>query len=257
MMHVQGLKYSVPLNPCFVPVVPVQWNRRIRLQAVVFKGFFFNLSMFVPVYQLYNKTTRILKEVNSVNQLGLSPQTRVRQACYFTGTKVQPDNEARKSLILNVFSFSRTTGTVGTSTGTKQNVLDKCSEQVYSCSVFNFLELSMRGTIANVLLTHNGTTKTISEWSVHLGIPYPTIRMRYTRGERESSRLLLPANPYTSSPDRKKVGMKDKRRQVATILSNVLAPSSLQRLEELARQQNSSPLQMAVNILNNVLNQDR
>jgi hypothetical protein len=48
--------------------------------------------------------------------------------------------------------------------------------------------------------------------------------------------------------------MKDKRRQVATILSGVLAPSSLQRLEELARQQNSSPLQMAVNILNNVLN---
>ena len=112
----------------------------------------------------------------------------------------------------------------------------------------------MRGTIANVLLTHNGTTKTISEWSVHLGIPYPTIRMRYTRGERESSRLLLPANPYTPSPARKKVGMKDKRRQVATILSGVLAPSSLQRLEELARQQNSSPLQMAVNILNNVLN---
>jgi hypothetical protein len=66
-----GLKFSVPLNPCFVPVVPVQWNTGIRLQAVVFKGFFFNLSMFVPVYQLYNKTTRILKVVNSVNQSGL------------------------------------------------------------------------------------------------------------------------------------------------------------------------------------------
>jgi hypothetical protein len=34
------------------------------------------------------------------------------------------------------------------------------------------------------IITHDGISKTLRQWSVYLGLPYDTLRMRYRRGLR-------------------------------------------------------------------------
>lgn len=43
--------------------------------------------------------------------------------------------------------------------------------------------------IATMMIERGGVTRTLREWSEVLGLPYPTVRMRYKRGKREFSDL--------------------------------------------------------------------
>jgi hypothetical protein len=38
--------------------------------------------------------------------------------------------------------------------------------------------------VSQVLVQHNGETRTLSEWAKHLNMPWDTLRARYTRGTR-------------------------------------------------------------------------
>jgi hypothetical protein len=59
--------------------------------------------MYVPLFHLFNTPTENLKLVNSVNQSVCSSQRGFWQVRYQGGTTEQIDNEARNSMILNVF----------------------------------------------------------------------------------------------------------------------------------------------------------
>ena len=59
------------------------------------------------------------------------------------------------------------------------------------------------GTIARAEVEHNGTTRTLREWSEILDIDYATLRMRYTRGTRGDDLFYKPffKNKITHSVD--------------------------------------------------------
>ncbi len=59
--------------------------------------------------------------------------------------------------------------------------------------------------LATTELTHNGTTKTLKEWSDILNIPYATMRMRYTRGVRGDDLFHRPVHRMLSHYDRLKL----------------------------------------------------
>lgn len=46
-----------------------------------------------------------------------------------------------------------------------------------------------RSDIAAIAFEHEGVTRTLRDWSKVLGLPYPTVRMRWRRGKREFSDL--------------------------------------------------------------------
>jgi len=48
------------------------------------------------------------------------------------------------------------------------------------------------GEISATEIEHNGTKRTMVEWSEILGLDYATVRMRYTRGKRSYQELFLP-----------------------------------------------------------------
>ena len=54
----------------------------------------------------------------------------------------------------------------------------------------------MSNSIAGAQIEHNGKTMALSEWVHELGLPYVTVRMRYTRGVRDPQRLFAPTRFY-------------------------------------------------------------
>ena len=54
------------------------------------------------------------------------------------------------------------------------------------------------------IITHDGLSKTLREWSIYLSIPYDTLRMRYRRGLR-GDELFKQMQPYSKSGAYKKV----------------------------------------------------
>lgn len=63
--------------------------------------------MYVPLFHTFNTPTGNLKLVNSVNQSVCSSSRGLWQVGFYTGTAEQIDNEARNSMISNVFFKSK------------------------------------------------------------------------------------------------------------------------------------------------------
>lgn len=54
----------------------------------------------------------------------------------------------------------------------------------------------MRKSFSSTPITYNGQTKSLAQWAMDLGVPYPTVRMRYTRGVRDPEVLLSNSRGY-------------------------------------------------------------
>lgn len=63
------------------------------------------------------------------------------------------------------------------------------------------LDATNYGDISNATVTHNGVTLPLREWAKHFKIPYPTLRMRYTRGKRDPVDLFRPSRGPGREPD--------------------------------------------------------
>lgn len=97
--------------------------------------------------------------------------------------------------------------------------------------------------VAGVMVTHNGKTMALSEWAFELGLPYATVRMRWTRGQRDPVQLFAPAqyrrNNVTDMPERK----------VAGILGDLFPEDVVDHLRDIAKQTNLAPVQVVQKIV--------
>ena len=103
----------------------------------------------------------------------------------------------------------------------------------------------MRKDIAGVQVTHGGKTMALSEWAREVGIPYATLRMRYTRGETE------PAALFRAPPFRyrvRSVGDPPPRINLS-LLDEMFPPETVAQLHEIARRADLSPLQVVLKIV--------
>lgn len=97
--------------------------------------------------------------------------------------------------------------------------------------------------VAGVLVTHNGKTMALSDWAFELGIPYATIRMRWTRGQQDPERLFAPAQYRRSNVTHKP------ERKVAAILDDLFPADVVERLREIAKQTDLAPVQVMQKIV--------
>lgn len=56
------------------------------------------------------------------------------------------------------------------------------------------------GSFSKTLISHGGETKPLHEWAEIFGIPYATVRMRYTRGKRDFHELFDVTGVNTHAP---------------------------------------------------------
>lgn len=97
--------------------------------------------------------------------------------------------------------------------------------------------------VASVVVAHNGKTMALSEWAFELGIPYATVRMRWTRGHRDPARLFAPAQ-YRRSNVAHKPG-----RRVVGILDDLFPEDVVDHLRDIAKQTNLAPVQVVQKIV--------
>lgn len=87
----------------------------------------------------------------------------------------------------------------------------------------------MANEMAHVRITHNGRTMALSDWAHELGIPYATVRMRYTRGERDPVKLLKSPRYYRTMNERPEVS---------------LGEDLMQQVESVAQRLNTTPAEV-------------
>jgi restriction endonuclease Mrr len=130
-------------------------------------------------------------------------------------------------------------------------VFQMCSNRV----PFNLLEIFMarefgHGDIANAEITHDGVTRTLRDWADMMHIPYATARMRYRRGKRTFSDLFqnIPSR-HTSMRVREADEKVVVTHQARTMLDDLLSPDTAEKVREIARQANMSPVQVVQKIV--------
>ena len=80
-------------------------------QVVDFKGEIGTFSMFVPLFQYIYKGRRMAKYFTLLSDSGRLARTSLVQTRFQHGTMERTDNEAYKTMILNAFSPTPSTGT--------------------------------------------------------------------------------------------------------------------------------------------------
>jgi hypothetical protein len=162
-------------------------------QVVDFKEFFTLLYMNVPMFLNIYKVSPIFLHFTKLSRGVSLFGSGCRQPNNLTGTFGTNDIERYKSLIYN----EKTKSNLLEQCGTLWNkVLDKTVLLCY-CSIFTNLEVKMTskiesyGAISNQTLTIRGVTRTLKVWAELAELPFPTVRMRWTRGHRDPKLLLF------------------------------------------------------------------
>jgi hypothetical protein len=97
-------------------------------------------------------------------------------------------------------------------------------------------------------ITYQGHTKPLAQWAHDLEIPYETLRMRLSRGETDPDKLLRKPRGYWLGKDApKKYDM--------SVLDDMFAPKTVDKLREIARQSGLSPLQVLQKVVTKKLDE--
>jgi len=76
--------------------------------------------------------------------------------------------------------------------------------------------------IRDVLITHNGTSKTLRDWADLTGVDYVTARMRYTRGKRTFQEIFGTVRGYKRpEPEYRSPNYRDKSLQKRNIKERI------------------------------------
>ena len=86
-------------------------------------------------------------------------------------------------------------------------------------------------------VTYRGQTKPLAQWAQDLELPYETLRMRLTRGETDPEKLLRKPRGYWR-------GAEAPKKYDMSVLDDMFAPKTVDKLREVARQSGLSPLQV-------------
>ena len=107
------------------------------------------------------------------------------------------------------------------------------------------------GDIANVLISRDGTTRSLSQWATFLGVPYVVARMRYKRGERTLEDLLAPKGKQGTRVSIAQSGDGETRvvQVEHTLLDDMFTPKVADQIREVSKQANLAPLQVVVKIV--------
>jgi hypothetical protein len=103
----------------------------------------------------------------------------------------------------------------------------------------------MSDSMSSTPLTFDGVTLPMSEWATRLGIPYVTVRMRYTRGERDPAKLLRQPRGYLSATGTHVAEQPEHR----SLLSELFGAATTKKLQDLAALTGETPLMIATKIV--------
>ena len=107
------------------------------------------------------------------------------------------------------------------------------------------------GAIADVLISRDGVTRSLSQWATVLGIPYTVVRMRYKRGKRTFEELLSPKGTQgvRVSIDTKNTGETRVVQVEHTFLDDMLTPDLADKVRQIAKEFDMSPMQVVAEIV--------
>lgn len=106
------------------------------------------------------------------------------------------------------------------------------------------------GDIANILISRDGVTRSLSQWATVLGIPYTVVRMRYKRGKRTFEELLGPKGTQGVRVSIDTTEGETRVTQVEhTFLDDLLTHEVADQVREIAKQAGMSPVQVVVKIV--------
>lgn len=104
----------------------------------------------------------------------------------------------------------------------------------------------MRKTFTRCEITYNGKTMTLPEWAHELGLPYSTVRMRYTRGETDPVQLFRPLE-YRSNLALGKG--KHPARLTYEVLYETFPQDVIDNLQKIADAKGITPIEVAIKII--------
>lgn len=97
--------------------------------------------------------------------------------------------------------------------------------------------------ISSVMIERNGVTRSLREWAGVMGVPYPTVRMRYTRGKRNFAELFstlgLHGSVHVSSDNAKQVTV---TRQERTFLDDLFDFDLARRIRAVGEEMDMAPV---------------
>jgi hypothetical protein len=102
------------------------------------------------------------------------------------------------------------------------------------------------GEISRVIITHDGKSKTLSEWAKYFNLPYATVRMRYTRGKRTFKELFSEFDLHPATIALR--GQKAIKRR-PTLAEELFSPAVVLMLREQAAARDMSVMQLVIQVV--------